>query len=306
MENHAAARESDWEMKSSSIFLTGVSEPGEITAARLLIDSIQTFGDEMNAAPIWVFAAPPHDQACREWASKQVQVIPLSVPEAAKNYPFAAKVFACARAEELAPASIRSLTWLDSNCLVVQPPLLFNLGAEFDAALRPVHIRNVGLPPSTPLDTFWKGICAAIGVDDIHITVKSFVDGQTLRAYFNSHGLAVNPALGLFQRWVGGFTQLVADSAFQAAACADDRHRIFLFQALFSVLIASALEPDRLRLLPPTYNYPYNLHGRIPPQHRATALNDLVCFTYEERAIHPNVVTDIQIHEPLRSWLGGR
>jgi len=32
-------------------------------------------------------------------------------------------------------------------------------------------------------------------------------------------------------------------------------------------------------------------------------MNDLVCFPYEDRALRPGAVTDIQIREPLRSWL---
>jgi hypothetical protein len=56
-------------------------------------------------------------------------------------------------------------------------------------------------------------------------------------------------------------------------------------------------------MLPPDYNYPYNLHQSVPPDRRAAALNDLVCIAYENRLLDPNQVDDIAIHEPLRSWL---
>jgi hypothetical protein len=39
-----------------------------------------------------------------------------------------------------------TLVWLDLGCLVVQPPVLFELGSQYGAALRLVHIRNVGMP----------------------------------------------------------------------------------------------------------------------------------------------------------------
>jgi len=293
-------------MTTHSIFITKVRTPAGKAAARLLVDSIQTFGGEMSGCAIWVFATDPQNEPCRDLGNSQVEVFPLPVPEVIEHYPFGDKVLACARAEAMAPAEVQSLIWLDLDCLVVQPPLLFDLGAEFDAALRPVHLRNVGLPPSEPLDLFWSGIYAAIGVEDVHSTVVSFVDRQRLRAYFNSHGLAVRPALGLFQRWYELFERLVCDDTFQAAACSDERHRIFLFQALFSALVASSLDAQRIRILPATYNYPYNLHDQVPEDRRVTALNDLVCFTFEGRAVHPKAVTDVEIREPLQSWLEAR
>jgi hypothetical protein len=47
----------------------------------------------------------------------------------------------------------------------------------------------------------------------------------------------------------------------------------------------------------------YNLQAEIPAARRARALNDLVCIAYEDRPLDPEVVDDIAIHEPLRSWL---
>jgi hypothetical protein len=35
-------------------------------------------------------------------------------------------------------------------------------------------------------------------------------------------------------------------------------------------------------------------------------LNDLVSITYEDRPIHPEAVTDIEIRDPLRTWLEAR
>jgi hypothetical protein len=293
-------------MTHPAIFVTKVRTPAGKTAARLLIESIQTFGGEMGNHPIWVFAVDPREEPCHELASPQVQVFPLSIPAAIKNYPFGDKVLACARAEEIAPREIQSLIWLDLECLVIQPPLLFELGGEYDAALRPVHIRNVGLSPSEPLDAFWKGIYTSLGVEDVQSTVVSFVDHQHLRAYYNSHGFAVNPASGLFHLWYEDFERLVRDENFQATACQDEVHQIFLFQAIFSALVSSTLDARRIRILPPTYNYPYNLHDRVPQDQRPAALSDLICFTFEGRSVHPDSVADIEIREPLRSWLASQ
>ena len=187
--------------------------------------------------------------------------------------------------------------------LIIQPPLLFDLTSSFDAAVRPVHHRNVGLPAAEPVDDFWKKVYETVGVQDVEVTVKSFVDAQHIRAYFNSHAFAINPAKGLLRRWFERFESLVCDLEFQSGPCQDVQHQVFLHQAVLSALIATSLDPRRVRILPPEYSYPYNMHQSVPAERRAQALNDLVFIAYEDRALDPSVVDDIGIHEPLRSWL---
>jgi hypothetical protein len=286
-----------------TIFLTTACVKNE-PLVRLLIDSLRTFGGELAEAPFWVFSTDP--EPVRGLEAGSTHVLPLPVSDKAAGYLFGKKVAACARAEELAPTGTRSLVWIDPACLFVQPPALFALGTDCDAAFRPVHIRNVGLLPTEPLDAFWQGIYAAVGVEEVTSTLTSFVDGQLLRTYFNSHAFAINPALGLMTRWYELFQKLISDAAFQSAACADDRHQIFLFQALLSTLVATLVEPGRVRILPYTYNYPYNLQARVPAEKRLAALNEAVCFPYEQLSIHPAEVTGIEIHEPLRAWLEAR
>lgn len=283
-----------------TIFLTTASAKS-LATVRLLIDSLRTFGGEQAKAPFWVFATDP--EPVRGLENDATRVLPLPVADQAAGYLFGRKVAACARAEQLAPRGTRSLAWVDPACLIVQPPVLFALDADFDAAFRPVHIRNVGLPPAEPLDAFWKGIYAAVGVDDISSTVTSFVDGQLLRTYFNSHSFAINPTLGLLRRWYEHFQRLVSDAAFQSAACSNEPHQVFLFQALLSALVATSVDPQRVRLLPDTYNYPLHLQNQIPNARRLAAINETVCFPYEELSIHPSAVTGIEVREPLRTWL---
>jgi hypothetical protein len=133
-------------------------------------------------------------------------------------------------------------------------------------------------------------------------TVESFVDGLTLRPYFNTHCFALNPAAGLARAWWESFRALVADEAFQVGACRDDVHKIFSHQAVLSALVAKQLPRDRLRLLPPEYNYPLNLLGDMPPDLPVPVLNALVNAVYE--GTFP--WGQIEIQEPLRSWLQER
>ncbi len=288
---------------AQTVFVTMVRTAGERACAGLLIESIRSFGGALSTCEIWLFEANPQTAPCSSLESGGVQVLPLSIPDPVGRYIFADKVYACSQAEALATERFRSLIWIDPACLVIQPPVLFDLGHSFDAAVRPVHIRNVGLPLAEPVDGFWKKTYETVGVHDIRAAVESFVDGQQIRAYYNTHALAIDPSLGLLSRWYECFEALATDQGFQTTSCADDLHQIFLHQAVLSALLATAVEPGRIRVLPPDYNYPYNLHQAVPFDRRAASLNDLVCITYEDRSLDPNVVDDIDIHEPLRSWL---
>jgi len=285
------------------IFMTVVRTLYGKTCARLLIESLHDFSCAMQNCSFWLFETHPEKTSCRDLEIQGVDIIALNTPEHLRNYLFGDKVYACARAERIAPSSAHSLVWIDPNCLFVQPPSLYALVGEYDAAFRPVHIRNVGSLANQPPDAYWKKIFETVGVKDIPMTVESFVDGQRLRAYFNSHIFSINPALGLMERWQSYFETLIQDRAFQSGACQDDDHKVFLFQAVLSAIVASSVETHRIRLLPPEYNYPYNLHESIPVERRATAFNDLVSFTYEDLSMKPRDIKNIVIREPLFGWL---
>ena len=209
------------DIPASIIFLTWVHSTRQRDCACLLIESLRSFGGPFNQLPIWVFETNPEKASCASLAGEGVEVIRLETPEPVRSYNFGHKVYACAQAEGLAPQA-SSLIWLDAACLVIQPPRLLDLGDSFDAALRPVHIRNVGLPADAPLDEFWRGVYQAAGVADLSLSVESFIDPQHLRAYFNTAVFAVRPASGIFQRWLECFERLVIDEAYQRRACPDD------------------------------------------------------------------------------------
>lgn len=284
-------------------FFTYVHSTGQRAQTRLLIESIHAFGGSMNQSPFWVFSSDPEKVPCDELKSEGVRIIPLDVPDTMRRNYFGIKVFSCAQAEKMASSDTHSLVWLASGYLVIQPPLLFDLDQEVICAARPVHIQNVGILQTDPLDGFWKKIYENVGVDDVPVSVETFVGAKRIRAYYNSHALAVQPSKGLFQQWLAHFETLVLDEAFQSGPCRDEDHQVFLHQAVLSALLSTRLDARQLRLLPPVYNYPYNLQTEVHEEHRAAALNDLVSIAYEARSLDPNLVEDIEIHEPLRSWL---
>lgn len=284
-------------------FMTTVRTPGERRRARLLVDSLRSFGGDLSQCPIWLFEADPLEAPCGSLAETGVDVLPLEVPATVRGYLYAAKVAACAQAETLAQTNVGSLVYLAPENLIVKPPQQFDLGETFDVSVRPVHIRNVGLLTSDPVDGFWRGVYDVVGVHDVRTSVESFVDTQQLRAYFNSAAFAVNPGVGLFHRWFECFEALVNDRDYQSRYCQDVAHRVFLHQAVLSTVIVTELGWERVRILSPDYVYPYNLHQAVRPDRRVRALDDLVCVYYEDRPLAPALVDDLAIHEPLRTWL---
>ena len=271
--------------------------------ARLLIESLRTFGGRLGRCPVWVLVPDdrPIDVAYEGMPDVQCQAV--RVDGELEGYALADKVCACARAEELAGSEARSLVWLSPYALVLQPPLLLDLSPGFDAALPPVHIRNVGSLAAEPLDGHWRGVYAAAGLEEAAFTLESFVDAQRLRPYFNTHVFSIDPSRRLLQEWRELFRVLVKDRGFQARYCPDELHRIFLHQAVLSALLARRVPRERLRLLPVHYSYPLHLHSRVPAERRPDSLNALVCAVYEETLRYPETLNGLIVHEPLKSWL---
>lgn len=302
MDERVTARGSE-----GTCFVTLVrSERGE-QLARIVIEGLRAFGGPLHDCPVWVFS-PDTDRAWQVLPGlEDVRRLPLTLEVDHPPYPFAEKVYACAQAEEMAGPEVRSSVWLSLDCLIVNPPVLFDLAPSpdasgADAAFRPVHHRNVGSLAQEPLNDFWQGVYRALGVEDMDHAVESFVDRETLRPYFNTHSFALNPEVGLARVWWDRFATLITDAAFQAGPCDNALHKIFLHQAILSTLVAQRLDWARVRLLPPEYNYPLNLLDEIPPVRRAARLNDLVTAVYEDAFPWG----EIEVREPLLSWLRRR
>jgi len=288
-------------------FLTALSSLEGARRARLAFESLRLYGGTWSECPAWVFCRP--STACdpadveRVYAGLAgVQVLPLAGDGEAPPYPFWDKVQACAEAEAMAGPAVRSLVWLSPSCLIVGPPILFDLAPPLAAAFRTVHHRNIGSLAHEPLDAFWTGVYGAVGLGDAPYTVESFADRWEIRPYLNTHCFAIDPTRGLCRAWATRFEELVADRAFQEGPCQDPLRRVFLHQAVLSALVAKELERQEVRLLPPEYSYPLHMHDEVPPERRARALNDLVCAAYEDAI----PIDGIAIEEPLRSWLKAR
>ena len=294
------------EPEQSVLFVTKAGDDDEFASATLLAESIREFGGKLGSSPIWLFDFGAFGDEGGFLSDLNVKSVSAKVPESVEGYELASKVHSCAEAERLAPSRIESLIWVSPDSVVVNVPELYILDENHDVAVRPVHIKNIGLAVGEPPNAYWSRVLDITGAESSEFVVESFVDRRRLRGYFNSHSYCVKPSLGLFRRWFECFRSLVQEENFQSSSCSDDLSRIFLHQAILSALTTSMIDHDRISILPPTYCYPYNLHSSIPAEDRANTLNQLTSFVYEDRSVDPRQITDITIHEPLRSWLKSR
>jgi hypothetical protein len=282
-----------------TVFVTLLYSAESEPRVRLAVASLREFGGTLASCPVFVLV-PSGVRATQIGHLSGVEAAELRSEPDILRYPFGAKVLACAQAEGLVPLGTESLVWLGSGCLVVNPPELFALGPESDAAFRPVHIANVGSLRSRPMDDFWKAVYETVGAQDGDASVESLVDARRLRPYYNTHCFAVNPGLGLMRQWLDLFRSLVTDKVFQSGPCRDELHRIFLHQAVLSALVTRSIASERRCILPPQYSYPLHFHAKLAEARRVQRMNDITCAAYEDDADLAAVPAD----EPLGSWLG--
>ncbi len=287
-------------------FLMMVESVDQERDVAFLMDSIRAFAGDAANVPVYVVLADSRVSGALVKA-RGARLVPLKRNPSFPAYPFLDKVWASAQVEALAEKDVDLLVWINAEALVVSPLRDLDLPPNEAAAVRPVHLQNVGIPAGAAPDDFWAVIHEAAGVTPERMfPVESFVDGRHIQAYFNTHIFAVRPQAGILRAWKETFESLIRDAAFQKAACPDELHRIFLHQAVLSALIVGKLHPGQIRILPPSYSYPLHLQDQVPAERRARTVNSLVVLVHEESLRNPSWLKVLPADEPLRSWLIGR
>lgn len=294
------------EIKAEAAVITAVMTPTQVRKAILLIESLRQFGGPLRDAPVFVAFAGGAGPLVERLHRPGVILVPLESTPLARSYPFAWKVGAAAQFEKLLAGKVPTLVWFDPECLVVAPPDQLLLRDQAGVAVRPVHLANaVGLPEGAPLDGYWEAIHKATGAPREKIPViQSFVDGKKLQAYYNLQIYSVKTDLGLLTSWWNLLARLVGNNRFQAQYNTDPLHQVFLHQALFSSLLVAQLGPERIRLLPAEYSYPWHLHKQVPAPRQAASLNKLRTVVLDRLwEQDPLWLFSIPMDEPLSQWL---
>ena len=193
------------------------------------------------------------------------------------------------------------MVWLSLDSLIINPPLLFNLGVAADAAFRPVHHRNVGSPAREPPDAFWQGIYAALGVGDA-LHGRVVCRRTDAPALLNTHCFAFNPATGLGRAWWRALHSAGSRTKFSRPGRAATSCTGPFSPGGPQHATARTLGWEWIRLLRPEYNYPLNLLNEMPVNRRPPASTAWSTPVYEDAFPWD----EIEVGEPLRSWLRQR
>ncbi|MGC1123351.1 MAG: hypothetical protein WBA22_19875 [Candidatus Methanofastidiosia archaeon] len=288
------------------------ASPGSDPEVLIMAESIRRFAGSLSECPVWM-VIPESIQKIPEKIENQlrsldVQIVPFQAGPAVNEFPFARWVHAAGAAESLAKGKTELLAWIDINTIIIRKPRQFLLDKGKNLGYRPVHHTLIGSIYETPIDSFWNLIYQKCGVTEDRIfPMKTHVDCNILRPYFNAGFLIVRPERGLLQSWWETFKELYRDPDFKEFYQKDDLYTIFIHQAVLTGVILSRMERKELQELPFSYNYPLHLYEESPPEYQPENINDLVTARfYLDKLLKPGSLDRIPIHDPLKSWLAGK
>ena len=276
--------------------------------ALVLADSVRTFAGEFSNSPIWILIPETEESISEktreELASLNARLVPFGIDPAAREFPFAAKVFASAAAESLARGQTDLLVWMDSGSIVINAPKGLLLENGKNLGYRPVDHTLIGSPYDEPIDSFWELIYRKCHVpQDRLFPMTAVVDENRIRPYFNAGLLVVRPERGLLQLWRDNFDRLYREACFEELYQREVLYKIFIHQAVLAGTILASTGQQELQELGHLINYPLHMHAEYPAGRRPAYMDELVTCRYEAFFQKPDWRKTIAIKEPLKGWL---
>lgn len=279
-------------MTRSILFAACVESGALEQKARLLVRSIRRFGGRWADAPIHTFA-PRAGRGIGETTRALFDAHGVVHHDELLNadfddYGVGNKIFAAARAEELAAEDV--VVFLDTDTVLLAEPAELALPDGVDAAVRPVEFHRWGEPPvgdarwltrhrrassageDEPGDEYWRRMYELCGVE-ARPFVETSCDRVRIRAYANSGLVAVRRTAGLFAQWLRDFRTLAAANH---RPWNGDMH--YMDQLSLAATLARVWE--RVRLLDGRYNYPLVGRPLLAEPLRSARLDELVHVHY--------------------------
>jgi hypothetical protein len=284
---------------------------GPETNSLLLAESIRSFGGTLSRAPIWYFVPDYGERLSDDTRDRLlalgVALTPFEIEPEVARFPFTGDAEAAALAESRALGCADFLAWLNPNTLVLREPGGFLLPDGKVLGYRPVHHINVGSRYGEPLDPFWTLIYRLCGVPEERVfPMRTHVDGETLRPYFNAGCHATRPGRGLLRAWRDAFLRIYRDPALMELYRENGAYKVFVHQAVFTGVVLAACSRDEILELPRGYNYPLHLHGEDVSGHRPSSLEELVTVRHEGFYADPDWARKMPAGEPLKRWIAER
>jgi len=236
--------------------------------ALLLVESIRAFAGSLSGAPVWCFTPEHGGQVSATLRARlealDVTLIPFEMDPDVAAFRFTGEASAAALAESTAEGRVECLAWMNANSLVLREPRGFLLPEGKSLGYRPVHHANIGSRYGEILDPFWTLIYGYCDVPEGRVfPMRTHVDGQVIRPYFNAGCHATRPGKGLLRAWRDVYLTVYDEADLMEFYGRDRRYEVFVHQAIFSGVILSRLSEKEICELPPTYNSPSTYTGRM-------------------------------------------
>jgi hypothetical protein len=275
--------------------------------ALLLAESLRAFGGRLAGSPVMALipvAGVVGPELEAGLLSCDADLVPFALPAPLDKVPLAERAAGAAQAEVAAQEIARLLVWLDSDSLILREPLGLQIRPEARIGCRPVDLRLIGSPWDEKPDAFWEAIYAGCGVKhDSIFPVRTTVEGQAIRAYFNAGCLVVRPEARLLRRWQAAILTLAGRDEFGALS---GRERLFFHQAVLAGTLLAALSREEIAELPSTVSYPLHLHKRVPNDRRPASLRQVELFRYESVFDLDDWGSRVPVDDDLCAWLEAR
>ena len=285
----------------------------EIAWARVMVESLRTFGGSLKNAPVWVYVSEDFRAAESEslngFASLGAEIRTSRVEESATWFPLARKVFAASQAETEAAGKIAILARLDPDTIFLGEPVEFILPGDKDLGYRPVFHRTISPLYEEPLDTYWSRAYELMGIQASEVfPVVTPADGDAIRAYFQAGCVVVRPERGILKRWEAMFSLLADDPLIKEICGGDPRKRLFTFQVALVGAVLKGLPRPAMHTFSDRVNYPIFFKEMFGAKRDFHDLSNAVTVRYEQLFANPPPDWDKKLTGPADkiAWIKDR
>lgn len=272
--------------RASALSFAVYARKGQEFEARILVESLRTFGGVLGEAPVSILY--PMDSPLREGPDRELlsrlgaALIPFRGDPKVMAHPLSDKSAAAAEAERRADGKTEALAWLDADTIFLDEPGDFLLPSGIALAGRPVHHTLIGSPWDEPVSPLWELLYEEESVPIANVfPMVTTVDRRRIRPYFNAGCLVVRPDRRILRTWYAELARLLRSPGLVEESAKIPRGSLFLHQAILSAVILSRIPKEQIAELPFRYNYPLALHRHCPADLRPESWNALATLRYD-------------------------
>lgn len=195
---------------------------------------------------------------------------------------------------------------IDTDTLFINPidRSFFDVNSVY---LRPVDNKGIGSTGNADSnDVFWQDAFNLFGLKPDFPEMKTTVDQQTIRPYYNSGFVLAPKSFNFFRKWKTVFENLMGSQI--RTNPSQSRHKVdFGFLEQMSISVALSLYNLEKKMLPNSYNYPLPFMPVLSQRDGAINFSNLCHIHYHRWFQHPGFLNHILNDDDMLSaqyqWL---